>query len=115
MIQLLLVLLSFYPYAIGLSTSEATPGAAVVATISAPAGSTIRLDAPAFVTVGPIQYLGGETYQAELRVAADAPLAREPLTIGLIVDGALVSTAHLRVHTEDVIPLRFVWLPLVAK
>lgn len=103
--RLLLILLAFYPSTISLSTTEATPGALVVATISAPAGSAVRLEAPAFVRVGPIVYLGGETWRAELTVRGDNAYGR----VELLVDGVQKDSAPIRVGAPQVAR---VWLPL---
>lgn len=104
------ILLAFYPYAISLPASDVGRGAIYEATISAPAGSSVAVQAPAWIDVGPITYYGGDTWRVELRVAADAPDAYGRVV--LVVNGVTVSSQGVRVGT---LTARRVWLPLVAR
>lgn len=101
MIRLLLILLLLpYPYALSLSTSEATRGQTVVVTVSAPAGSAVALNVPLGVSGGPLVYLGGDTWRADLHIAAGAPVSRQPRDVVLLIDGRAVARAPLRIWTE---------------
>jgi hypothetical protein len=116
--QLLLIILltlhlEVWPRALSLSSSEASPGATLMAVATAPAGSEVALQLPPGVSADLLERQG-QTVRWRLTVASVAPLDRVPRQVVLLIGGRVVASAPLRVWTEEVHGWR-VALPVVLR
>lgn len=106
----LICILLFFPYAISLPASDLERGQTYSATVSAPEGSAVSVQAPAWAEISTPVYEGGDTWRAVLSVSPSAPDAYGRVT--LLVDGAPVASQGVRVGN---VTMKQIYLPLAFK
>lgn len=109
-VAIAILILAFYPYAISLPASDLERGQVYTVTVSAPAATHIDLQAPEWVDLPfGLQYLGGDTWQGQVHIRADAPDAYGRII--LLVDGIGVASQGVRV---GMVRTTLIYLPIIS-
>jgi hypothetical protein len=108
-VAIAILILAFYPYALSIGASDLDRGQTYTVTVSAPAGASVSVQAPAWISVTPLEYVGGDTFKAVLHVAPDAPDTYGRVV--LLVGGIPMASQGVRV---GMVRTTLIYLPIIS-